>query len=573
MEKELIEFIELYALRPFNRKKTALKPASTSVFKTRDAKSTHTRALQVISRKFTFPETSNILDFFDTIPTETDITKKQEFFKQIPHLKNPSLKNLREPKPFWNPDYGIVVATEEDSTFQALQKLGCNVKFLVDETDLMDLERYDIVQVLDCDNFKLALERLPQTVFLRSTDEAYLERYVRELSGWKENIEVLVSSETNQEIKNLVEGLSQLSYLFDKKQSKKLTRELVEEKLDAIKKEIAQKVKELNISGDSLLEVLNKGSLPIELKTIVKDSISQSGLPVQIFLQQIPVEIDEKELEKTLRTQDINEFANLAEEIKKNSAILVQIPKKLRELETQLFLFDFKSAISHWTVGSTFPKISTDLHFENASNEFLEKPSPITFHLNEDYLCSILTGANSGGKTTLVEHAIQLLSYAYLGLPVKGNLKFPIFSEIYYFAKNKGSMSKGAFETLLTQLSKIDPGNKTLVLADEIEAVTEPGVAGKMIAASAQYFINQGCFLVIATHLGQEIQKILPQKARIDGIEAKGLDENNELIVDHNPVIGKLASSTPELIVEKMSRNSDKEYLTFLNDYLKKDSI
>jgi len=568
MEKELIEFIQKNELSPFNRKKTTLKLSSTSVFKTRDAKSTHTRALNVISRKFTFPETSNILDFFDTIPTEIEIKRKQEFFKKLSPQNNKFLQNLKQPKPFWNPDYGIVVATEEDSTFQSLQKLGCSVKFLVDETDLIDLERYDVVQVLDCDNFKLALERLPQTIFLKSTDEAYLERYVRELSGWQENMEIL-KQQTVPEISQIVEELSPLSYLFDKKQNKKITRELVEEKLGEIKKEIAQKVKELNISGDSLLEVLNKGSLPTELKIIVKESISKSNLPEEIFLQQIPVEIDEKELEKTLRAQDINEFANLAEEIKKNSPLLVQIPKKIRELEIQLLLFDFKSTISCWIAGSAFPQVSTVLNFENASNEFLENPFPINFHLNEEHRCSILTGANSGGKTTLVEHAIQLLSYAHLGLPVKGSLKFPIFSEIYYFAKNKGSMSKGAFETLLTQLSKINPGNKTLILADEIEAVTEPGVAGKMIAASAKYFIDQGCFLIFATHLGQEIQKILPDKARIDGIEAKGLDENNELIVDHNPVIGKLASSTPELIVEKMAKNSDKEYLTFLNDYLK----
>ena len=206
---------------------------------------------------------------------------------------------------------------------------------------------------------------------------------------------------------------------------------------------------------------------------------------------------------------------------------------------------------------------------EVSHNEFLNNPSPISFHLNNTHKCSILTGANSGGKTTLLEHIIQLVSYSYIGLPVKGKLRIPLFREIYYFAKSKGSMNKGAFETLLTQLSQISLGDKTLILADEIEAVTEPGVAGKMIAASASFFINRGCYIVFATHLGLQISKVLPAYARIDGIEAKGLDENNELIVDHNPVIGKLASSTPELIVEKMSKTSDKEYFKFLYNYLK----
>ena len=565
----MINFIESNNLQPFNRTKTPTKVADQAIFKTKDAKSVHNRALQVISRQFAFSETSNLLDYFDTFPNEKEIATKQNFFKQLSSQSNEFLFQLKQPKSFWNPDYGIVVVTEEDSTFQTLQKLGCSVKFLIDETDLADLERYDIVQVLDCENFSLALEKLPQTVFLKSSEEAYLERHVRTLSGWKENLELLKQIQSS-EIKSLVKELSSLSYLFNKTESKKLTREFVEQKLEEIKSEIAKKVKEFNISGDLLLEVLNKGTLPVELKKIVKEAISKSGLQENIFLQQIPVQIDEKELEKEIRNQDLNKFANSAEEIKKNSKILVQIPRKIRELEIQLLLYDFKSTLSEWMQKKSFPTISNELSLEESANEFLEAPLPISFYLNDKSRCSMLTGANSGGKTTLVEHIIQLLSYTYLGLPVNGKFTSPLFTELYYFAKNKGSMNKGAFETLLTQLSKITPGDKTLILADEIEAVTEPGVAGKIIAASAQYFIKQGCFIVFATHLGQEIQKILPDNARIDGIEAKGLDEFNELIVDHNPVIGKLASSTPELIVEKMSKNSKGDYLNFLNDYLKK---
>src|SRR3989344_3193053 len=158
-----------------------------------------------------------------------------------------------------------------------------------------------------------------------------------------------------------------------------------------------------------------------------------------------------------------------------------------------------------------------------------------------------------------------------LGLPVSGNISIPLFSEIYYFAKNKGSMNKGAFETLLMQMSGIKPGKRTLILADEIESVTEPGVAGAIVCASADYFIKQGCFLVIATHLGKEIQKNLPKYARVDGIEAKGLDDRYELIVDHNPVIGRLANSTPELIVKKMANSYKTDYFEFLYNFLNKE--
>jgi len=76
--------------------------------------------------------------------------------------------------------------------------------------------------------------------------------------------------------------------------------------------------------------------------------------------------------------------------------------------------------------------------------------------------------------------------------------------------------------------------------------------------------------MIIATHLGKHIQNNLPDETRIDGIEAKGLDDNFELIVDHNPVLGKLASSTPELIIERMAKSqANIDFFKFLNDYMK----
>ncbi|MCG8699648.1 MAG: hypothetical protein MI922_16455, partial [Bacteroidales bacterium] len=133
-----------------------------------------------------------------------------------------------------------------------------------------------------------------------------------------------------------------------------------------------------------------------------------------------------------------------------------------------------------------------------------------------------------------------------------------VFDEVYYFAKTKGSASKGAFETLLTQMNGIslDSTKKILILADEIEAVTEPGVAGRIISATAEWFVSKGAYVVLATHLGAEISKNLGDFMRVDGIEASGLDENFNLIVNHNPVLGRLASSTPELIVERMAAQS-----------------
>jgi dsDNA-specific endonuclease/ATPase MutS2 len=44
---------------------------------------------------------------------------------------------------------------------------------------------------------------------------------------------------------------------------------------------------------------------------------------------------------------------------------------------------------------------------------------------------------------------------------------------------------------------------------------------------------------------------------RVDGIEAKGLDDNYNLIVDRTPKMNYLARSTPELILKMIYERSD----------------
>jgi len=46
-------------------------------------------------------------------------------------------------------------------------------------------------------------------------------------------------------------------------------------------------------------------------------------------------------------------------------------------------------------------------------------------------------------------------------------------------------------------------------------------------------------------------------EVRVDGIEAKGLDENYNLIVDRTPKMNYLAKSTPELILRMIYEKSD----------------
>jgi len=567
MEKGLIKFISENNLSAFAKEKTSVRRKDESVFKTKEAKQIFNRVLDRLSSGFVFKDTDNLWNCFPFTQTAETIKSRQDYFKNLKQAENSILKQLTIPKITWKPKYSIVVATSDEKSFSELKKLDCPVQFITSESDIQSIQNEDIIQAVDCEDFSGLLEQLPQTVFLDSTEEAYLERYLEQLSSWKSNLEIL-NNNTNEEIQKVIGELIPLLDLTSNKEKEKMKRENVEITLEKINSYIEQEISKLNISGTVLMSMLSKGKLPEEIETIVNRAIKSTNLPETIFSSSIPVAIDEKELEKIEREQNADENTGIAEKIKKNSDILRKIPEKLKQLENLLILFDFESGISKFLEGN-YPKISSELIIEQARNLFLEQAQEISFNLSPEKKCSILTGANSGGKTTLLEHILQLISLFQIGLPVSGNLNMPIFTDVYYFAKTKGSTSKGAFETLLGQMNIISPGEKTLILADEIEAVTEPGVAGKIITATCEYFISKSCFLVIATHLGQEIQKNMPPSSRMDGIEAKGLDEYFELIVDHNPVLGKLASSTPELIVEKLSSLEKTEYFQFLNEKIK----
>lgn len=570
LKEEFCQFVKENELSPFNQTKTSVAIVSGSIYKTKDAKSVHNKLISQISQEFYFSDSSNIWQCLPFTDDWNEIKIRQEFFRKLDCVKLDFLKLLKKPRPIWSPKYDVVAVTENEDTFLKLNELGCGVQLLSSERDLSELERYDIVQVIDCENFQRALESLPQSVFIDDIDDIFLERYLEKLSAWKENLDILKNNLQSGEIADIINELSSLFRFFESEKTSTIKRENVVKIVEEINNKIEEKLKDMTISGISLMRIVSEGKLPDDINKIVGDAIRESEIPEHIFNISIPVSIDEKELDDLIKRQSANEFTDLAEEIKSKSKLLKSVPEKLQRISELLLVEDFLGGIYKYMCSATsFPEMSNDFVLLNSKNYFLDNAQPISFNLTGINRCSILTGANSGGKTTLLEHVIQMISLMQLGLPINGGFQSPLFSDVYYFAKNKGAANKGAFENLLTQMAGIKPGERTLILADEIESVTEPGVAGKIIASTAEYFLKKNCFLIVATHLGYEIQQSLPIGARIDGIEAKGLDKDFNLIVDHNPVMGRLAHSTPELIVEKMANIFDSEYFKHLNDTMK----
>jgi DNA mismatch repair protein MutS2 len=171
--------------------------------------------------------------------------------------------------------------------------------------------------------------------------------------------------------------------------------------------------------------------------------------------------------------------------------------------------------------------------------------------------CALLSGANSGGKTTTIQTLAQIVTMAQSGFPVPAKHAYVlVFEELYFFYKSRGMVSAGAFETTLKQFAEIVVSEKSkLALFDEVEAITEPGSAANVIAGLIEILQSDPkTSTVICSHLAREIQEVTSVPLRIDGIEARGLDENLELVVDRTPRFGVVARSTPELIVERLSK-------------------
>jgi DNA mismatch repair protein MutS2 len=573
MRKELVDFVLKNELSPFSLSKTLIKKGG-SIYRTKDARSIHSKVLARLSSGFVFGESSNLWSCFGLDGDLDEVKRRQEFFSGLKSEGGDFLKELNKPRASWKPRYDVVIVTEDEGTFVSLNELGCGVVLLTNQNDVAELERYDVVQVVDCGDFKSVLERLPQSVFLESADDAYLERFLEELSGWRENFAILNGAEVSFGVRECLDLLTESFALLENKEGKIISESEVERVLEEVNEEVGEKIKEMTISGEGLMKMLGEGKMPSGILEIVRGAIERSGISEHVFNLGVPVTIDYKELEHQIKVQSANEFTDVAERIKRSASKLKGIPGILKRLEAEIVVEDFCNGVCEYMSESMrVPIFGNDLFLGDCLNMFLKDAKPISFILNDETRCSILTGANSGGKTTLLEHVLQNISLFRMGLPVMGEFRSLMFEEVYYFAKTKGSTSKGAFEMLLTQMAGIKFGRNTLILADEIEAVTEPGVAGRIIGATAEYFVGKGCFVILATHLGAEIAKALPEGARVDGIEASGLDEDFNLIVNHNPVLGRLASSTPELIVERMAGSIGGEYFEHLLGKIKKKDL
>ena len=211
------------------------------------------------------------------------------------------------------------------------------------------------------------------------------------------------------------------------------------------------------------------------------------------------------------------------------------------------------------------------------------EPDPVTYGLGQAAIkgdqqsLALLTGANSGGKTTLLECMAYACILGHMGLPVPAKrARIGKVEALHILAKAGGTQSAGALEQTLVELATVvsDPTPK-LILADELEAITEPGagariIAGMLLAAEAQ----KDTTMLLVTHLAPAILAATERDdLRVDGIEASGLGADLELLVDRTPKRNHLARSTPELIVKRLVEKSSGHAKALFGDILQMFSV
>ncbi len=260
---------------------------------------------------------------------------------------------------------------------------------------------------------------------------------------------------------------------------------------------------------------------------------------------------------------------------------LMQYEQPIKDAVQALLDFDVFQAIGQFArdYQLTVPQLNTDnvgLAFQNGQNIFLMEQvlndglevQPVSYVVGQTHWkpeqtngerVILLSGANSGGKSCLLQTIAQIAILTQMGLLIPAaKAEVSIFDELYYYAKAVGMLSAGAFESSLTNLANIVMRETSkLACFDEWEASTEPGAAAKVIAAVLELFQeNPSSCVIFVSHLADDILKLTRVPIRVDGIEATGLDPQLNLVVNRSPHFGKIAKSTPELIVERLYRTS-----------------
>ena len=481
------------------------------------------------------------------------------------------IDSLEEPKPLYDPSNAILVETRED--YHQLIDMGLNSYCpIITGDELENPEDFEFIVYVYSEGL---MEFESQNIAMVNNSSEIFE-IVPEivLSYYKKNYSIIKNTLKIKEILGHDSILGDVIEIIDSLESEDMDETIFEDAVESSKRKADLKLKEaikkVDLKGDEILDLLNE-DMPKKIQEIFDEVITEArkevrentGCSFDPFIQKYPIEIDNEELERIKKQEMSKKYVNAFEENVKAAQTLSTMKPIVEEEIHEILLFDYEFALgcfAHY-YNLNPPELGNGFSFHNGIhlNLALENSvevQKIDYTLESPNNVVLLTGANSGGKTTLLETLAQICIMSQMGLPVcASKARVKIVDEIYFFTK-KRSLDAGAFESFLrTFMPIVTLDTDKLILLDELEAITELEAAVKIISSFMDFISDSNSLAVIVTHMAREILKYTD--VRVDGIEAKGLDENYNLIVDRTPRMDYFARSTPELILRRMYEKSD----------------
>lgn len=267
---------------------------------------------------------------------------------------------------------------------------------------------------------------------------------------------------------------------------------------------------------------LREGRFCLAVKREFRDKIegivhSTSASEATLFIEPLAIVKEGnrlRELEKEEEEERMRILRKLSKQVKEKASAL-------RRARDAIGSFDFACAKAELALSlrANQPSLNREgiLRLKSARHPLLplETAVPVSLELTPQRRVLIITGPNTGGKTTTLK-MVGLLSYMVrcgLFIPASEESTLPLFESILADIGEEQSIeqSLSTFSSHITQIRRILENLKglSLVLLDELGAGTDPAEGSALARAIVEDLAEEGNVrLLVATHLGE--LKLLP---------------------------------------------------------------
>lgn len=484
-----------------------------------------------------------------------------------------ALRRLRAPStpsPRLTP--GLLVVAESDGVHERLHSLGLGRWATLGTTrDLQESGDYDVV-VLAYDEGTVDASELPNVVDVSIDDGITRLCPAAIIHRFMESRPSIEACATLADASGRPSVAPEALGLLDRCAPPTTAPDRIWNAIDRIKTALdaalTARVADHSLAGSELLAAISTGRLPADLQATMDAVLSEArgrlheetGIRFQPFTAGFPLQVDDDEVDRVIAAQESGRHLGRFRQDQDIAARLEAMETDLWDEVRSWLEYDATFALGRFAQDHDLhaPTFDGGLHFASSVHlDLATDPDAqrIAYQLGDASPVVVLTGANSGGKSTLLEHLTQLVVMARMGLPVVGEgVTVPWLDEVHLVTARRG-MDAGAFETFLRGFLPVTTGDsRRLVLADEVEAVTELDAAGRILAWVLDRLAATDSLAVIVTHLADQVLgHVRSARVRVDGIEATGLDDAHRLVVDRCPIMGRSARSTPELIIQRLA--------------------